>query len=233
MPAARVRLDRPDLVYERLRELIIRGRLAPGVRVVENDIASRLAVSRTPVREAMQRLHKEGFLRATAVARRTELIVAPLTATDLSDLYRLIGSLESAAVVGVMELGPGERRSVAAALKDAEEDFESAAREKHIDYDRLFERHNAFHRTFVVPGAGLRLQALLDDVRPQIDRYEWVYAPLVGPDYGDTFGEHREIIRTIRDGHVARARNAVIANWERSAERLRTVIDRVGERGHW
>src|SRR5256885_11920294 len=73
MPAAPLRVVRPDVVYERLQDLIIRGRLAPGVRVVENDIAARLGVSRTPVREAIQRLHQEGMLRATAVARRTEL----------------------------------------------------------------------------------------------------------------------------------------------------------------
>src|SRR5437868_14542401 len=108
-----LRLDRPDAVYERLRDLIIRGRLAPGVRVVESDIAARLGVSRTPVREAIQRLHQEGMLRATAVARRTELIVPPLTATDLTDLYRLIGGLESTAVVGVLELSSSDRRSIA------------------------------------------------------------------------------------------------------------------------
>jgi DNA-binding GntR family transcriptional regulator len=233
MPDAALRVDRPDLVYDRLRELIIRGRLAPGVRVVESEIAARLAVSRTPVREAIQRLHQEGFLRATAVARRTELIVAPLTATDLADLYRLMGGLESTAVLGVMDLPAGERRSIATALKSAEQEFENAGRAARVDYDRLFELHNAFHETFVSRGAGPRLLTLLEAVRPQIDRYEWVYAPLVGPDYQATFDEHRAIIRAIREGDADRARQAVLANWERGAARLRAVIDRVGERGEW
>ena len=47
---------RPQQVYERLRELIIDGRLAPGARIVETDVAARLGVSRTPVRGALQRL---------------------------------------------------------------------------------------------------------------------------------------------------------------------------------
>jgi DNA-binding GntR family transcriptional regulator len=233
MPAAPLRVDRPDIVYERLQDLIIRGRLAPGVRVVESDVADRLGVSRTPVREAIQRLHQEGMLRATAVARRTELIVTPLTFTDVGDLYRLMGGLESTAVLGVLELAPSDRRSIATVLKEAEDEFERVARQTPVDYDQLFELQNAFHETFVAPGAGPRLQSLIDTVRPQIDRYEWVYAPLVGPDYEVTFHEHREIIRTIRDGDEDRARKAVIANWERGAERLRSVIDRVGERGHW
>lgn len=233
MQTATLRADRPDRVYEQLQTLIIRGRLAPGVRIVESDIATRLGVSRTPVREAIQRLHQDGLLRATPVARRTELIVAPLTATDLADLYRLMGGLESTAVLGIMDLSAADRRTIAASLKEAEDAFESAARETPIDYDRLFELHNAFHDIFVVPGSGPRLQSILDAVRPQIDRYEWVYAPLVGPDYDDTFDEHRAIIRAIREGDEDRARNAVIANWECGAARLRAVIDRVGERGQW
>ena len=231
MPAAPLRVVRPDVVYERLQDLIIRGRLAPGVRVVENDIAARLGVSRTPVREAIQRLHQEGMLRATAVARRTELIVPPLTAADVTDLYRLMGGLESTAVLGVLEFASSDRRSIATALKDAEDEFESAAGETPVDYNQLFELHNVFHETFVAPGAGPRLQSLIDAVRPQINRYEWVYAPLVGPDHEVTFQEHREIIRAIREGDEDRARRAVIANWERGAERLHSVIDRVGERG--
>jgi DNA-binding GntR family transcriptional regulator len=233
MASIALRADRQDHVYERLQDLIIRGRLAPGVRVVESEIATRLGVSRTPVREAIQRLHQEGMLRATAVARRTELIVAPLTAADLNDLYRMMGGLESAAVVGVLELPAGERRAVATALRDAERVFENAARQTIVNYDRLFELHNAFHDTFVARGAAPRLRQLLDAVRPQVDRYEWVYAPLVGPDYDATFMEHREIVRWVREGDEERARRAVIANWERGADRLRSVIDRVGERGQW
>src|SRR5437868_7063831 len=156
-----LRLDRPDAVYERLRDLIIRGRLAPGVRVVESDIATRLGVSRTPVREAIQRLHQDGMLRATPVARRTELIVAPLTAADLMDLYRLMAGLESTAVLGVLELPAGERRSVATRLKETEDRFEAVGRESPADYELLFELHNAFHDGFVTPGAGPRLQSLI------------------------------------------------------------------------
>jgi len=233
MASVALRADRPDQVYERLQDLIIRGRLAPGVRIVEAEIAARLGVSRTPVREAIQRLHQEGMLRATAVARRTELIVAPLTAADLNDLYRLMGGLESAAVAGVIERPAGERRAVVAALRDAEAAFEDAARQPSVDYDRLFELHDTFHQTFVARGAAPRLRQLLDAVRPQIDRYEWVYAPLVGPEYGDTFAEHQEIIRAKRAADEERARRAVIANWERGGDRLRAVIDRVGERGQW
>ena len=220
-------------VYEELRSLIIRGRIAPGVRVVENDIGERLGVSRTPAREAIRRLHQEGFLTPTRVARRTELVVAPLTADDLIDLYRLMAGLEGTAVLGVMDLPDNARIELARRLKRMEGAFEDAARGSRIDYDVLFELHNDFHRAFVEAGGRPRLRALLSSVRPQVDRYEWVYAPLVGPDLEATFVEHRAIIQAVRDGQPGRARQAVVDNWERGAERLRRVIDTVGERGDW
>src|SRR5947209_20367830 len=54
--------SRPDQVYARLRGLIVNGLLAPGNRIVETEIATRLGVSRTPVREALQRLLQEGYV---------------------------------------------------------------------------------------------------------------------------------------------------------------------------
>ena len=53
---------RPAVVYAALRELIVRGQLAPGSRIVETDVASKLRVSRTPVRGALQRLQQEGYI---------------------------------------------------------------------------------------------------------------------------------------------------------------------------
>ncbi|NNM33689.1 MAG: GntR family transcriptional regulator, partial [Gemmatimonadetes bacterium] len=54
--------DRTTLAYERLRELIVRGRLAPGSRLIETEVAERLGLSRTPVRGAFQRLTQEGYV---------------------------------------------------------------------------------------------------------------------------------------------------------------------------
>ena len=58
--AEMVRGERPLVVYERLRHLIVHGVMAPGSRIVESDVAARLGVSRTPVRGALQRLQQEG-----------------------------------------------------------------------------------------------------------------------------------------------------------------------------
>ena len=54
------RRSRADHAYVMLRDLIVRGSLAPGSRIIETDVAERLGVSRTPVRDALRQLLQEG-----------------------------------------------------------------------------------------------------------------------------------------------------------------------------
>src|ERR1041385_372458 len=81
--------SRPDQVYIRLRDLIVQGSLAPGSRIVETEIATRLGVSRTPVREALQRLQQEGFVMGAPGAQQSRLTVAPLTRDDVYELLNV------------------------------------------------------------------------------------------------------------------------------------------------
>ncbi|MBA3670584.1 MAG: GntR family transcriptional regulator [Gemmatimonadaceae bacterium] len=233
MPSAARKLERPCSVYQRLRDLIIRGRLAPGVRVVEQDVAERLGVSRTPAREAIHRLFQDGFLIPTGIARRTELVVAPLTHDDMWDLYLVMASLEGRAALAIGDLDGAARRDLARTLKATQARFEKASRERKVDYDQMFELHNQFHDTFVRACRRPRIVALIDGVRQQVDRYEWVYAPLVGPDHGETFREHADIIAVVRSGSAKGVQRAVEANWEGGARRLARVIGSMGARGDW
>ena len=63
--------SRPEQVYTRLRDLIVQGLLSPGSRIVETEIATRLGVSRTPVREALQRLQQEGYVNGSPGAQQS------------------------------------------------------------------------------------------------------------------------------------------------------------------
>ena len=83
--------SRPEQVYVRLRDLIVQGLLSPGSRIIETEIASRLGVSRTPVREAMRRLHTEGLL--TFIPHRGAF-VARLEERDIYKIYDLRVVLE-------------------------------------------------------------------------------------------------------------------------------------------
>jgi len=81
-------------VYESLRESIRSGRLPPGERLRETDIAERLGVSRTPVREALRRLQSDGLV---TFAPWRGMTVAALDLAQLEELYDMREVLESAA----------------------------------------------------------------------------------------------------------------------------------------
>jgi DNA-binding GntR family transcriptional regulator len=220
-------------VYEELRTLIVQGRLGPGARLVELDIAARLGVSRTPAREAIQRLAQDGFLKQVGQGTRSHFLVAPLTAEDCGDLYGTMGSLEGAAARNIVKLSGSERKDLASELKRLEAAFEAQAARSGMELEKLFESHNAIHEHLVVRCATPWLGSLIALTRPLVNRYEFVYAPLVGGDHKDTFEEHANIIRAVRGATAPAIEGAVRANWTNGAERLQAAMSRVGPRGDW
>lgn len=86
--------SRADFVYESLRDAIWDGRIARGERLREEEIARNLGVSRTPVREALQRLHQRGLL---AFGPGRGLVVAQLSQHQVLQLYAMREILEGSA----------------------------------------------------------------------------------------------------------------------------------------
>jgi len=86
--------SRADFVYESLRDAISEGRIACGERVREEEIARNLGVSRTPVREALQRLHERGLL---IFGAGRGLVVAELSQQQVVELYSMREILEGSA----------------------------------------------------------------------------------------------------------------------------------------
>ena len=152
--------SRPDQVYARLRELIVGGLLAPGSRIVETEIAARLGVSRTPVREALQRLLQEGYVLDTLGAQQSRLTVAPLTRDDVHELLTVVGALEGIAAQHAASLDANARTVLAKALREDNADFHRAGRATPIDHELLYDADERFHRRIVEAGAGPRLLAL-------------------------------------------------------------------------
>jgi DNA-binding GntR family transcriptional regulator len=80
-----------DAIYHRLREDILHGHLRPNEMLVETELAERLHASRTPVRESLQRLAKDGLV---ASRNRRWFIVEP-TLKDIGDIYDVRTALEA------------------------------------------------------------------------------------------------------------------------------------------
>src|ERR1700716_854370 len=86
--------SRGEFVLASLRDAIWEGRLAPGERIAEEEIARSLGVSRTPVREALQRLQERGLL---TIGAGRSLVVAELTKQQVLELYAMREILEGSA----------------------------------------------------------------------------------------------------------------------------------------
>jgi DNA-binding GntR family transcriptional regulator len=225
--------ERVNRAYQKLRDLIVRGRLAPGTRIIETEIAARLGVSRTPVRSALQRLQQEGYIVTPDSGRQSRPTVAPLTKEDARELFLIVGAIESLA--GRLAAGlPDDRRSVLAAeLQRYNTELSIAASAERPDENRVFDLDMGFHRCYVEAGGGPRLIALHDAIKPQAERYERLYISALLDEIHTSVKEHEAIIQGIRDGDGPAAQLAIETNWRNAAERLSKVIESMGERGSW
>ena len=225
--------SRPDQVYARLRDLIVQGSLAPGSRIVETEIAARLGVSRTPVREALQRLQQEGFVMGAPGAQQSRLTVAPLTRDDVHELLDIVGSLEGLGARRAATIDPTERKALGRELRAMNQEFARAGRGAPMDHSRLYDADERLHRRIVQAGVGPRLLALHDAVKPQAERYIRMYISMLTGDLKSSVDEHDTIIDAIEEGRAQDAQRAIEVNWMHASERLSKVIEVAGERGNW
>jgi DNA-binding GntR family transcriptional regulator len=223
--------SRPDQVYAALRELIVDGQVAAGERIIETDIAARLGVSRTPVREALQRLQQEGFVTAAPAAHQSRLSVAPLTRADMRELLAIVGALEGLGAVEAAQLPPDQRHRLAGDLRRLNDDFGGVARRTPDDHAALHRADEHFHRHLMEAAGGPRLLALHAAIKPQAERYVRMYVSMLTGDLRASLSEHEAIAAAVATGQGREAQQAVETNWRHAADRLARVINASGAAG--
>ena len=162
-----------SLAYETIRAAIVSGALPAGSQVKEEEIAQLCGVSRTPVRDALNRLESEMFIRRTDSQRS---YVAEWTLDEIEDVYMLRAILEARAARLAAQRAPEHIR---ANLHASNEAMRSAIEGREPDVDE-FLRHNAeFHSLILEGAASERLAALLNRLvlLPLVERtarhYDW------------------------------------------------------------
>ena len=225
--------SRPEQVYGRLRDLIVQGSLAPGSRIVETEIATRLGVSRTPVREALQRLQQEGFVMGAPGAQQSRLTVAPLTKDDVHELLDIVGALEGLGARRAATKEAADRKALAKELRSLNQEFARAERGGPSDHSKLYDADERLHRRIVQAGVGPRLLSLHGAVKPQAERYIRMYISMLTGDLKASVDEHDAMIDAIEAGRAEDAQRAIELNWRHAAERLSKVIELAGEKGNW
>ncbi|MBQ8663610.1 MAG: GntR family transcriptional regulator [Eubacterium sp.] len=156
-----------DVVFQTLRSAILRGDLKPGERLMELQLASKLGVSRTPIREAIRMLEQEGL--AITIPRRGAE-VAKMTEKDMGDTLQIRRALEELAVVLVCDKITEED---VAELRAAMKHFEEMTKQDNVV--DLAKADVALHETVYRIADNPKLVQLLGDIREQMFRYRAEY----------------------------------------------------------
>lgn len=144
-----------DQVYEQIRDAIIAGRIPPSQRIVQDRIASKIRVSRTPVREALFRLEREGILRKSD---RNGFYTRALSADEARQIFQAREAVEGFATRLVAAGRSGRLLAPIARAVAAEKEIDRA------DVVAVFEGNRAIHRTIVEQTGNGFLVGMFDSV---------------------------------------------------------------------
>lgn len=156
-----------DVVFKTLRQEILTGKLKPGERLMEIQLANKLGVSRTPIREAIRKLELDGLV---IMIPRRGAEVAQITLKDLKDVMEVRCALDVLAIELACERMERDERNK---LYQACENFREAVKTK--DTRKLAEADVAFHDAIVLSTGNTRLIQLVSNLSEQMYRYRFEY----------------------------------------------------------
>ena len=143
-----------DVVFNTLREAILKGELKPGERLMELQLAAKLGVSRTPIREAIRMLEQEGL--AVTIPRKGAE-VARMTEKDMEDVLQIRDALDE----------------LAASIACEQISEEELAELRHTK--RIAEADVRFHDIIYHATRNVKLENMLNNLREQMYRYRVEY----------------------------------------------------------
>ncbi|MER6807930.1 GntR family transcriptional regulator [Actinomadura nitritigenes] len=188
-------MQQTDVVYRRLRDLIVAGRYTPGERLTELSVSAALEVSRTPVREALRRLEGDGLVEGTGRG----VVVNALSPERLGHAYEVRAAVEALTA----ELAADRQRAGRVPPADLDDLERHASLLEEVtaagDLDRAIGLNRAFHRGIAeMAGNPIALETL-DRLWDQI--IVSTRDSLTAPDRPDAVaGEHRRLLRAIAEG---------------------------------
>lgn len=197
--------------YLKLRNWIVEGAFKPGFQLRDKELAEKLGVSRTPIREALLRLEQEGFVKTKP---NSSTLVCPANLDDAFHLYSIVWTLEQLAL----------RQS-----------FESIS-EKHIQimikanrrFLRALENRNRlsaldadcdFHSVYIQLSQNKELEQILSGLKYKLKRLDLYYFEKV-KDAHLSYEEHEHIIDALKRKDLSAALSAVEHNWKTSFSRI-------------
>ncbi|KAB0643133.1 GntR family transcriptional regulator [Burkholderia latens] len=196
-----------DAVAASLRDMIVNGELQAGERLVERDLAERFGISRIPMREAIQRLEREGLLE---IFRNRGAVVRMLSASDVNEIYDMRALLEGDAIYRSVKRLDDETLARAELVHRLLGESSVPRRQGELNRE--------FHALLYSCCGNERQLKAIAELRGQVERYERLQATLLA-DTPSFQVEHEEILQACRERNARGARAMTIAHLE-SARRI-------------
>jgi DNA-binding GntR family transcriptional regulator len=190
------RPTRSEELVHRLEEEIFDGRLKPGTRLDEQELAQRFKVSRTPVREAIRHLVSSGLV---AQRRHQGAVVKALTITELFEMFQVMAELEGlCARLAARRMTADERKRMLAVHQQC------LGRLQAGDHVGFFESNNELHDVISAGSHNRFLDEKTQELRKRVNPYRYIITYQPGR-MGDSDDEHEAVIQAIEshDGEEA------------------------------
>ena len=152
-----------DVVFNTLRDAILTGKLVPGERLMENQLAEKLGVSRTPIREALRMLELENLVE---LVPRKGAQVLDMSEDDIINVLEVRSVLEGLGVELACKRMNAEQLQK---LKEAQKTFERACSAQSLE--QMAEADEKFHEIIFNASGNIKLIQIINNLRIQLYRY--------------------------------------------------------------
>jgi DNA-binding GntR family transcriptional regulator len=203
---------------DELRDLIFSGELGAGSDHLESELADRLGMSRTPIREAALTLESQGLLE---LRPRKGVRILPLSPEDMREIYDVLTELESLAAerAARQKYSKAELRALAAAIADMDTALKAEDREAWAEADQRF------HTELVRLGGNTRIMAITTMMSDQVRRARAVTL-FMRPLPTKSNDDHRGVYMAIANGDPAAARKLHRAHREQAGTMIVDLLER-------
>ena len=196
-----------EKVYEYLREGILSGKIKSGDRLVESHLAELIRTSRTPVREALHTLEREGLVESL---HRVGYVVRPISELEVSELCEIRLALESLALRWALGKDPiGLARAMRENLSRCERQFQAG------DLKAFVEMDAQFHDLISKVADSSRLMEMTNSIRRYMLRYR-IQSIYTEENVRRAIAGHRALLKAIEDGDKKAAQRALRAHIKQS-----------------
>lgn len=190
-----------DQIYEHLRYAIISAELAPAEKLVELDIAKSMSTSQGPVREALQRLERDGLVERKA---RSATFVTSIPTDEMYELFAVRANIEAFAIRRTAQHITAEQCKI---LDQLISEMQQAGKE--LDLIKLAEYDMELHRSIVEWSGRPTLLRVWNPLSAQCQRFIVQSHPLHYPNYVEIATRHTPIVDALRQHDAEGAVRAV------------------------